>query len=457
MLLFLNSTYDELRPVLRRTSEEALVDAANILAEFAPAALAGDTDDRKHFVNAVRHYTERELDARIWSHRKTTPNFIIYLTDLDGRVIFHTDKNEIGKDYSRWIDVHRTLRGEYGARTTRSNPDNPLSSTMYVAAPVRDSGRMLGVLTVGQPHQSIEPFLEYGRGQILQYGTAILLAALLFGAAISFWLTRSIRRLVDYVEQVRDGRKVQPPQLREVELSRLARSTESMRREIEGKRYVEQYVQNLAHEMKSPLSAVRGAVEILQEPGVAERDRGHFLENIDNESRRMQHLIDRLLSLASLENRRELDTVETISLQTLIEEQLASKQALIERKEIKLECHTGQTPLHVRGEAFLLQQALSNLLDNALDFCPRGGTVRIELRREGESAEIIIHNEGAPIPDYALPRLFERFYSLSRPDTGHKSTGLGLSFVQEIAALHLGTIRVNNTDSGIRAVFRIPV
>ena len=113
------------------------------------------------------------------------------------------------------------------------------------------------------------------------------------------------------------------------------------------------------------------------------------------------------------------------------------------------------------GESFLLESALHNLLQNAIDFSPEGTAIRIRVAPDAaaQHVEITVEDTGPGIPDYALPRLFERFYSLQRPDTGRKSSGLGLCFVREAAALHDGSIRVENrTDSrGTRAVLRLPL
>lgn len=456
MLFYLYTTYDQMRPVLQQTSEEALVDMANLLAEFAPPVFDDKAGEDQHFFSAIRRYRDRQLDARIWSRHKTTPNLVVYLTDTDGRVVFHTNPDQIGEDYSHWLDVSRTLKGQYGARTTRSDPNNIQSGTMYVAAPVRYGNGTIGVLTVGQPDRSIQPFLEYARGRILQLGGVILTLSLAFGAALSMWLTRSIRRLVTYVETVRDGGDSDPPVIREAELSRLADSTESMRREIEGKRYVENYVQNLTHEMKSPISAVQGAVEILQETKLPEHSRHRFLENIRDESRRMQRLVDRLLSLATIENQRQLNDVETLNLAELLHSELERKRADIEHKRIRSNVSKEEPELMVSGEQFLIEQAIGNLLDNAIEFCPEGGSLDVTLTHRDQWRELSICNDGNPVPDYALPRLFERFYSLERPDTAKKSTGLGLSFVHEIVQLHGGNVRITNEGSGVRATMRFP-
>jgi two-component system sensor histidine kinase CreC len=111
-----------------------------------------------------------------------------------------------------------------------------------------------------------------------------------------------------------------------------------------------------------------------------------------------------------------------------------------------------------RGERFLVRQALANLLDNAMDFTPRGGEINIRVASPVPAGMIAVDvfNRGEPIPDYALPRVTERFYSLPRPGSGRKSTGLGLNFVQEVAHLHGGSFAISNVQGGVRATLTLP-
>jgi two-component system sensor histidine kinase CreC len=115
--------------------------------------------------------------------------------------------------------------------------------------------------------------------------------------------------------------------------------------------------------------------------------------------------------------------------------------------------------LQLEAERFLLEQALSNLLDNAIDFTPEGGHLFVRAAQTpGGQVQIGILNEGPLVPDYALERVFERFYSLPRPDSQRKSTGLGLSLVQEVAQLHGGTVQLCNVPGqGVRVDLTLPL
>ncbi|WVM89745.1 two-component system sensor histidine kinase CreC [Halopseudomonas pachastrellae] len=446
-MLFLNSILNQVPSSVRQASEEVMVESANLLAEIAEQHWQQGFAPDSAFATAINRYLARQLDAQIWSRHKTGTELVIYLTDLNGTVLYHTDPSQIGADYSRWRDVALTLRGEYGARTTRIDPDDDTSSLMYIAAPVYQGDQLAGVLTLAKPNASLHPFITLAHGYFWQRGGVILFGALLLGAGMAFWLNRSVRRLVDYVEKVRHGERVSPPQLADKELARLATATEAMRREIDGKAYVEQYVHTLTHEMKSPLSAIRGAAELLQEGDVPAPMRERFLANIDGESLRLQRLVDRLLSLAGVEKRQALEQTETIDLAEIAAIELEAKRSLAERKNLTLALET-DADCRLAGDRFLLEQAISNLLDNAIEFSLPGGTVAIQIGASDTALSLRVRNDGPAVPDYALGRVFERFYSLPRPDGQRKSTGLGLSFVREIARLHRGRVSLYNRKEG---------
>mgnify|MGYP006315367651 FL=1 len=450
----LNTVMQEIRPGVRQSTEETLVDTANLMAEILRDDFKAGSLNQNRWPELLKAYGERQPEAKIWGLPKNQVNHRIYVTDARGIVVLDSSGTAVGQDYSRWNDVYLTLRGEYGARSTRNDPNDPGSSVMHVGAPIRDNGQIIGVVSVAKPNSSLQPYVDRTERRLLAYGAGLIGLGLLFGALLSWWLSRALRRLTAYAQGVSEGRRVEVPHYRGGELEQLATAVEQMRTQLEGKAYVERYVHTLTHELKSPLAAIRGAAELLQgDMPLAQRQR--FVGNIDSESARMQQLIERLLDLAQVEQRQGLEERVEVPLGALVDQLLSAQAARIETRQLQVE-QTIAADLTLYGEPFLLRQALGNLLENALDFTPVQGVLRLSAQRVGEQVEFKLFNQAEAIPDYALPRLSERFYSLPRPDSGRKSTGLGLNFVEEVVKLHGGTLSIGNVDGGVEVRLRLP-
>jgi two-component system sensor histidine kinase CreC len=209
--------------------------------------------------------------------------------------------------------------------------------------------------------------------------------------------------------------------------------------------------------VKSPLSAIRGAAELLQEPSMPQAERERFLDNIARETQRIQEIVDRMMELTALETRRVLDRSEPVKLAVLLEDVVASAQAAAAARDVRLVLALGSRPA-TEGDPFLLRRAISNLLDNAIDFAPSGSQIEIALQATSRQARITVRDHGRGIPAYARDKVFQKFYSLARPHSQKKSTGLGLAFVKEIAALHRGRIELGNaTGGGAIATLSLPL
>lgn len=445
----------QISPGVRTALEASLVDTANLLAELAaPDLRAGRIGDGA-FAAAIQRYAARPIAADIFHFSKRSLDYRVYVTDAQGIVVFDSAHQALGANYSRWNDVYLTLQGRYGARSSLADPGDNASSVLHVAAPVRDGGRLIGVVTVAYPSALLQPVIEDSEAAVRRGAFWLFGAALAFGALFTWRLTRSIDLLVGFARAVASGGKATPPKLRSAEMATLAQALETMREALEGKQYAERYVQTLTHEMKSPLAAIRGAAELLEEP-LPESDRHRFAANVREQAERLDQLIERMLGLAALEHRQALSDPAPVDLAELLRTVVEDKTAQFARSGVSVEIEA-EPALSVLGEGFLLRQAFANLLDNALAFSPPGGHIEIGAERRGEEAVVRIRDHGPGIPDYATGRLFERFYSLPRPATGRKSTGLGLAFVREVALLHRGRISVGNAEGGgAEAVLALP-
>ena len=171
----------------------------------------------------------------------------------------------------------------------------------------------------------------------------------------------------------------------------------------------------------------------------------------------MNLLVERMLNLASVERQGELETIQEIDLARLISRLVKDRNNRLETLDINIE--TGALEQSsVTGDSVLLEQAIANLIDNAIEFSPTGSSITIRSTIIDDKYHINIDDNGSGIPEYAQEKIFERFYSLPRPDNQQRSTGLGLSFVYEVMKLHKGTVSLDNrSEQGTSATISWPL
>ncbi|RZL85958.1 MAG: two-component system sensor histidine kinase CreC, partial [Variovorax sp.] len=330
-------------------------------------------------------------------------------------------------------------------------------SVMYVSAPVRWNDEIVGVVSVGKPVQSFGQFVEDARARTLWVGVGSALALLVLAVIVSVWLVRPFGLVSDYWRWVRSQPRLSVSRMARRALDALRSGFSEMRDTLTGRNYVADYVQNFTHEVKSPLSAIRGAAELLQEPSMPAEERAHFLTNITRETQRIQEIVDRMMELTALETRRALDRTEPVALGPLLQDIAASARTTASARSVEVRVAI-EAQATTEGDPFLLRRAVSNLLDNAIDFSPAGREVVLTLQATSRLARISVRDRGQGIPDYAKDKVFEKFYSLARPHNQKKSTGLGLAFVKEIASLHRGRVElVNGPGGGALATLTVPL
>lgn len=456
--LMLNRALHRVDRQYLEAEEEPMVDMANVLADMLARDAKGDTIDTEPLQRAFTAAKARKLDAQIYSYTKTHVDMDVYVTDARGWVLYDSQHPEHTGQRRVKRDVALALSGAYGARSTREDESDQNSSIMYVAAPITVNGQTVGVVSVAKPQSSTLQFREHTRWWLKWTFGSVALCTMLGSALLARWTTRPIRRLTDYAHAITRGERPPIPHLHGSEMKTLANSFEQMRDVLEDRDYVERYVQTLTHELKSPVAAIRGASELLQEPDMPAAQREKFTRNIQADALRLQDLLDRLLALAALEKQKSLDAAAEVDLSCIARELCDRFAPIFAQRSLKLDLWIDDR-VHVPGDAFLLENALANLVQNAVDFSPEHGTLSIGLKIVDRRACFIVEDEGPGLPDFARQRVFERFYSLPRPQTGKKSSGLGLCFVKEAALLHQGTAALENRDGGkgARATFTLPL
>ena len=284
-----------------------------------------------------------------------------------------------------------------------------------------------------------------------QHVLPLLTASLFVLGTLAWWLARSISRIRRYAEAMAANRPAPQPQFGDSYLYRLVHAVAHLRDELDHRQHIENYVLGLTHELKTPLTAQQAALELLQASPLSP-DQQQLLDRIRRNTQKQKQLITRLLELARLENRDSLNNTRTVDLANLAAQAAQESRAALQAKQlhIALNCppHAGQ------GDP-LLRQAIDNLLYNAIDFAETGSEIRLSLTRSRNRTELAVYNQGSPVPDYALAKIPQRFYSLPRAD-GSRSSGLGLSFTTEIMRLHHGLLMLANRENGVEARLVFP-
>lgn len=438
--------FKELQPGVRATLEDNLKQQAQMLARL----LQQNTASGELHADTVAQQLKPILPAAFT--QAGAENFFrsrVYVTDQSGKVIFDSSAEALGEDYSKWNDVYRTLRGDYGARSSRRDPDNPATSVMHVAAPIYHEQKIIGVLTVARPLAALLPFISRSQEKVTKYGLIIISLVLIIGLGFSYWLNRSFARLIDYAGKVERGEKAVLPRAGKHELGQLGLALESMRLQLEGKAYVEELSHTIAHELKSPIAAIQASAELLKED-MSEAERQQFLTNILEQNARQQDFITRLLELVKLEKQQQLDHASKFELTPFLQQIKTDFAAELTRRGLQLECYLEPALTNKPGYAdqLLLRHAIANLINNAADFSVAGASLILNVTLDQQHRLVFeINDQGTGIPEYAIEKVMQRFYSLPRPN-GQRSSGLGLSFVAEVAKLHKGEFRLTNRPAG---------
>lgn len=487
------------KPTAQQVIEDTLLDTSKLLAASLQMPLSsGQLYDEQYqtkldvaFIGAptISKTTDPEYK------NKSPSSFRIYVTDDKGVVIYDSlpePDNDEGQDYSRWNDVYLTLNGQYGARSTTLDHNQRDGTVMYVAQPIKDeTGNLIGIISVGKPVASVLPYLDDTRNRMLITALLMSIAALILAGLVAWWLKQSISLVTQYTSALAEDTK-KPYFYLGHELNSLTDTIESMKHRLENRAYVTDYVHTLTHELKSPLTAIRASSELLEDDGLDKEDQQMLIQSIGEQSIKMQQLIDRLLLLAKVEQptfklNRQLTPLLPL-LQTLAKDNSAKLQQqhlapidiYLDNKRVTETATLSPNALantSVFADQFWLVQVLQNVLDNAIHFADSTVSIYLHSIAQHGSAQTVtidIFNNGKLLPEYAVDKAFDRYFSLSHqsqaaekasehaPDksskleikqaqqpnvtsnTLKKGTGLGLTLVKQVIEHHGGQVTINN-------------
>ena len=429
------------------STEEGMIDTAAAVSELY-ARLYGQfgSDSEKVAAELSGVYSNLnetyEIQARLFGFTRAEVDTRLLVYDPAGRVIFDTKGTATNQDFSKWTDVSRALKGEYGSRWELDKPHQRVN--IYSTLPVFVDGKIVGAVSVSKSTNRIRNFILRSLQSFLVPGLIALVLATAMAYALSAYITRIIWDLAWRAERVAAGeRNVRLETWTRSELGTLARAVERMREKLEGKAYVEEMATNLSHELKTPLAAIRGSAELLEGPASDDPTaRAKFLANIQSEVARLDRIVTELLKLSRIEAQPAGGQIAAIDARSAAQEIAEMYRTRAADLALKFEAEIGETALPIRIVELQLKQMLTNLLDNALQFTAAGRGVRFRAERKDNVVEFEVRDEGLGIEAELLPKIFDRFFTTANPLTGNRGTGLGLAIAKSIANANCGRISV---------------
>ena len=335
-------------------------------------------------------------------------------------------------------EVRAALRGRSGA-ATRYRSEAP-SVILFITEPVFRNATSREVLGVVYVTRSTQPVLEE-LYRIRRSFAKLLIVALAITRPLAR-LARATRAIGPSANDEMEIPIVGTGEIREVS-SALATLWRAQRARLQ---YITEFSADVAHELKSPLTSIRGAAELLREGGEDAATREHFLRNIELDAERLDQLVNRLLELS------RIDASRTPFVMTRLDDVV---RAVIERTttdEQPVVFEGAHVELALRSE--YMERAILNLVENALRHGPTGAPVVVRVEESAGVISLAVEDQGSGVPEAVRGRLFERFFTTEEKDRG---TGLGLAIVRSVAEAHGGRAYLDKAFvRGARFVMELP-
>lgn len=377
----------------------------------------------------------------------------VLVTDSAGQVLYDTRETlgAVGK-YTFYSEIVQALEG-YDVFSC-SYRDGAFRSR--AASPVLYQNRIIGSVYAYEYDTEQAELLEGLQSNLLKLSAGIAAAVVLLSFILSRMLTRKISALLTGIRKVREGayeHRTHIPGRDEIaqigeefnSLTDRLQTTETLRR---------RFVSDASHELKTPLAAIRLLTDsILQTDNMDMETVRDFVTDIGSEAERLSRITEDLLRLTRLDSN-QVDPPEVVEVAPVLEQVMRMMSLLAQEKGTELTCQTGGDcrVLATKGE---VHQVIYNLTDNAVKYSGSHGSVRVELRRDGNDVVLTVADNGPGIPEEDLPRVFERFYRVDKARSrAAGGTGLGLSIVQDTVTKRGGTVSAANRPEG-GAVFTV--
>lgn len=390
----------------------------------------------------------------------------------DGQVLVDSEADaSTMKNHARRPEVMEALVHGVGSNSRQSATVGV--QFLYVAVRVPSGD---GVIRIAVPLSEINREVGLIRGKILVSTGVAFLPAILIAGFLARHISRRLAEIMAHAGELARGNfRARLGNIDSSEFGKLSRTlnetAENLQQTVSQlqrehaeleklERVRKDFVINVSHELRTPLASIQGYTETLIDGALQDPDNNmRFLGIIRHNAERLARLTEDLLTLSRIEQKRKKFEFEPRVVNSLIHDVLEMVRPIAEKNEIRLREEPALGDAIVWCDSEAISQVLSNLLDNAIKYTPKGGEITVGAHGVGDRIEFFVRDTGIGIPEEDLPRLFERFYRVDKARSRELGgTGLGLSIVKHLVAAHSGTARVESqVGRGSTFYFTLPV
>ncbi len=456
-VLILNTRQAPPEPTYQRLAQVALnVDMVTVISSARPNIIAGLTRFQS-LTRALERIAE-ETGTRVML--VNVNDQAIYYDSaeafevgqvINGRIETYAIPAQIRRGFSAELGTIEAVRGAF------VNPDG--NEWLFVGIEAVQTDTQVNALLFAEPRpqQTIQEVLEQFGTNLLpllsQAAFVSLIVAVLLAGVISRGVAEPLQTVAKAVENVAEGNfservPVRGPQ----EVRAVAEAFNKMSERVQAEQQVQQdFLANVSHDLKTPLTSIQGFSQAIMDGVVNPEEAARI---IYDEAARLNRMVIELTDLARLEAGRLSMRVTAIDMGQLTAAVVQKLGIVAREKGVSLTVDASPMP-PVAGDGDRLAQVLTNLISNAINYTPTGGSIEVRTYARGGGVEVSVQDTGVGIAPAELPRIFERFYQVDKARGPKRGTGLGLAIVQEIVQAHGGRVSVASEGEGKGSTFTV--
>ncbi|MBQ7415823.1 MAG: HAMP domain-containing histidine kinase [Oscillospiraceae bacterium] len=389
------------------------------------------------------------------------------ICDPDGTIILCADDPlgcahqglTVGKDY-----LNKVI-SEGSARDIGVIQGLYEDSRYVYATPIRSSdGTVLGIVIVSQSVAASKAVLHKMTDLYIAVSSLVTIVAVMLIGLFVHQQSKPLKKMAQTARAFGHGdldARVEVNDHYTMEVEELALAFNNMASSLQKSEYQRQeFVANVSHELKTPMTTIGGYIDGILDGTIPPEKSRHYMQIVSDETKRLSRLVRSMLDISQLQSESGIPEEKKLrfDLEETVGQVLITFEQKINAKGVEVEVEMPEHPVFTMANQDYVTQVIYNLLDNAVKFCPAGGTLGVKIREGGSKAYISVYNDGQTIPPEELPLVFDRFHKLDKSRSENRDGwGLGLYIVKTIVCSHGENISVSSRNGRTEFTFTMPI